>query len=318
MTLLIHFLRSSLIPIQIKVTKLNNWEESYQKRIEDVRNREVRYLKWELAVWGFTLVVTVITPVIAAAATFSTFVLISDQNHLTSSATFSVLLLFSALRFPINYAGRLIGRAAQAVGSIRRLTSFLSREIRPSDDLPLAYEQPVPPTEQPPSIRSTEQETSVTHPPGHLSVENGTFRIGVPKLKNPNTGVYDEGMARMGFELSGVNFTVKPGQILAVCGPVGSGKTTLTLGLIDEIQALPDTVVTMCGRAAYVSQTPFILNTTLRENILFGLPFDHHRYNHVLDACCLRADIEQLGGAGDLTEIGERGVTLSGGTKSSG
>ena len=62
-----------------------------------------------------------------------------------------------------------------------------------------------------------------------------------------------------------------------------------------------------------MSQTPFILNATLRGNILFGLPYDADWYGKVLDACCLRPDLEQLGEAGDLTEIGERGVTLSGG-----
>ena len=70
----------------------------------------------------------------------------------------------------------------------------------------------------------------------------------------------------------------------------------------------------MKGKVAYVSQTAFIMNTTLRENVLFGEPYDKARYESVLDACCLWPDIELLGEAGDLTEIGERGVTLSGGT----
>lgn len=69
----------------------------------------------------------------------------------------------------------------------------------------------------------------------------------------------------------------------------------------------------MKGKVAYVSQTAFIMNTTLRENVLFGEPYDKSRYESVLEACCLWPDIELLGEAGDLTEIGERGVTLSGG-----
>ena len=69
----------------------------------------------------------------------------------------------------------------------------------------------------------------------------------------------------------------------------------------------------MNGKVAYVPQTPFILNSTLRENIIFGLPFNRKLYDRVIHACCLRKDIEQLGDAKDLTEIGERGVTLSGG-----
>jgi ABC-type multidrug transport system fused ATPase/permease subunit len=67
------------------------------------------------------------------------------------------------------------------------------------------------------------------------------------------------------------------------------------------------------GKVAYASQVSFIINATLRENILFGSPFEEDIYNRVLDSCCLRPDIAQIGPAGDLTEIGERGVTLSGG-----
>lgn len=85
-------------------------------------------------------------------------------------------------------------------------------------------------------------------------------------------------------------------------------------GIIDEVPAgSAETEVSIKGSIAYVSQTPFILNTTIRENILFGRPFNQDLYDRVLDACCLCPDLDQLGGARDFTEIGERGVTLSGG-----
>jgi ABC-type multidrug transport system fused ATPase/permease subunit len=80
---------------------------------------------------------------------------------------------------------------------------------------------------------------------------------------------------------------------------------------------LMDSSVRTRGRVSLVSQTPFILNSTLRENVLFGLPFEKEVYERVLDVCCLRQDIKQLGEFEDLTEIGERGVTLSGGTYAS-
>ena len=65
---------------------------------------------------------------------------------------------------------------------------------------------------------------------------------------------------------------------------------------------------------AYVAQTPFILNTTLRENVLFGKRFDDKRYRSVLSACALMPDIAQLA-QGDQSEIGEKGINLSGGQK---
>jgi hypothetical protein len=74
-----------------------------------VRQREVQFLRYELAAWATTLVVMVTSPVLATASTFTVYVLIDDNNSLTAARTFSVLLLFSALRFPINFFGRFIG-----------------------------------------------------------------------------------------------------------------------------------------------------------------------------------------------------------------
>jgi ATP-binding cassette subfamily C (CFTR/MRP) protein 1 len=91
------------------VTKLNNYEANYQARVTKIRDSELSLLRKELAVWALTLVVTVSSPLIATAGTFILYVLLDDENILTASRTFSVLLLFAALRFPINYAGRLAG-----------------------------------------------------------------------------------------------------------------------------------------------------------------------------------------------------------------
>jgi ABC-type multidrug transport system fused ATPase/permease subunit len=93
----------------MKVTKLNSYEENYKKRVLEARNKELVYLRQELRVWGLSLVLIVVSPILASAVTFAFFVLIDEDNILTASTSFSVLLLFSALRFPINLAGRLLG-----------------------------------------------------------------------------------------------------------------------------------------------------------------------------------------------------------------
>lgn len=84
--------------------------------------------------------------------------------------------------------------------------------------------------------------------------------------------------------------------------------------LIGDVNSTSE--IEMHGNAAYASQTPFILNATLRENVLFGKSYDKEYYDKVIEACMLLPDLQQLGAAKDLTEIGERGVTLSGGQKS--
>lgn len=91
------------------MTKLNNYEKSYQERVEKVREAELGMLRSEMAVWATTLTITVSSPVLATAAAFTTYVLTDEDHILTAAKAFAVLLLFAALRFPINYAGRLIG-----------------------------------------------------------------------------------------------------------------------------------------------------------------------------------------------------------------
>jgi hypothetical protein len=77
--------------------------------VTEARQQEIFYLRRELAVWASTLFIMVMSPVVATAATFSVYVLVSEDNILTAAMSFSVLLLFAALRFPINYAGRFAG-----------------------------------------------------------------------------------------------------------------------------------------------------------------------------------------------------------------
>lgn len=91
------------------MTKLNCYEDKYQKIATEAREKEMYHLQKEMAVWALTLVLIVISPMIATAVTFAVYVLIDEGNILTASKSFSVLLLFSALRFPINFAGRLVG-----------------------------------------------------------------------------------------------------------------------------------------------------------------------------------------------------------------
>lgn len=98
-----------------------------------------------------------------------------------------------------------------------------------------------------------------------------------------------------------------------VVGPVGSGKSSYIQAILGE---MPKTSgeITISGTVAYVSQEAFIVNTTVRENIIFGKPFDMDKYKKVLETSALMPDLHQFT-AGDRTEIGERGVNLSGGQK---
>ncbi|EIE19385.1 P-loop containing nucleoside triphosphate hydrolase protein [Coccomyxa subellipsoidea C-169] len=101
------------------------------------------------------------------------------------------------------------------------------------------------------------------------------------------------------------------GSLTALVGDVGSGKSSLLAAVLGELQGVAGRV-RVCGSLAYVPQQPWIMSGTLRDNILFKRPFEESRYGVVLEACCLDADMRALP-AGDLTHVGDRGTTLSGG-----
>ena len=119
---------------------------------------------------------------------------------------------------------------------------------------------------------------------------------------------------RAGDVLSGVSWEVPRGSFQVVVGPIGCGKTTLLCGILGEVEHRSGAALYRDEGVAYVSQTPFVMNATLKENIVFGAAFDEARYRRVVEGCALLPDIAALPG-GDLTEIGEQGINLSGGQK---
>ncbi|XP_074307059.1 ABC transporter C family member 4-like [Silene latifolia] len=113
--------------------------------------------------------------------------------------------------------------------------------------------------------------------------------------------------------LKDINLNINKGQLSAIVGTVGSGKSSLISSLLGEMHRVSGKVG-VSGTTAYVAQTSWIQNGTIEENILFGLPMNRHKYGEVLRVCCLVKDMELME-FGDQTEIGERGINLSGGQK---
>lgn len=123
--------------------------------------------------------------------------------------------------------------------------------------------------------------------------------------------------------LQDINFSIEPGMLVAVVGPVGSGKSSLLSAILGEMEPLNDSKVhipqseaskSTSGFVSYCSQSPWVVNDTLRGNIIFGREYDEQRYKKIIELCALVDDFAILP-AGDMTEIGERGINLSGGQK---
>jgi ABC-type multidrug transport system fused ATPase/permease subunit len=133
-----------------------------------------------------------------------------------------------------------------------------------------------------------------------------TFGENVERVKVEN-GIFSWAK-QDGTRLGPITMTVSDGELLAVVGAVGSFKSTLISALLGDPYKLDGEII-IRGSIAYVPQTPWIMNSTVRENILFGLPFDQKVYTQTIYACGLAQDFLSLI-AGDLTEIGERGINL--------
>ncbi|CDP21981.1 unnamed protein product, partial [Coffea canephora] len=110
-----------------------------------------------------------------------------------------------------------------------------------------------------------------------------------------------------------LNFMIRKGELAAIVGTVGSGKSSLLASILGEMDKISGKL-RVCGTTAFVAQTSWIQNGTIQENILFGLSMNQERYKEVLRVCCLEKDLDMME-FGDQTEIGERGINLSGGQK---
>ena len=133
--------------------------------------------------------------------------------------------------------------------------------------------------------------------PAVLSVSNLTYKL---ELERENRFILDK-----------IQFTLPSQSLTVITGPVGSGKSTLLSAIAGEVSDISGTI-TCQGTVVYVPQIAWIFSGTIRENILFGQPYDEPKYNRIIEACALNEDIQRFPDC-DQTVVGERGEVLSGG-----
>ncbi|XP_022257786.1 canalicular multispecific organic anion transporter 2-like, partial [Limulus polyphemus] len=214
-------------------------------------------------------------PFMIALASFVTYVLMDEENILDASTAFVSLTLLNMIRFTLILLPELISNIVQTRVSLVRLNRFLvSEEVDPNCVGELVGEE----------------DEAISMDDTSLSWS----RSSDPILKD-------------------IRLHVKKGQLVAVVGQVGTGKSSLLLALLGEMYKLTG-FINLNGSVAYVPQQAWIQNCTVRQNILLKSSLNNKCYQELLDACSLRSDLSMLPG-GDLTEIGEKGVNLSGGQK---
>jgi multidrug resistance-associated protein (MRP) len=267
----------------IKVIKLYAWENHFIEAVFGIRRDELKVLRSSAFLGAFASFTFMCAPFLVAVVTFGTFVLVNLNNHdpdgqLTSERAFVALSLFNILRFPLVMLPFVVSSSVEASVSVKRLRTFLKKPEVDPDNVDYSPNHPV---DGGPAV----------------GIEGGEFTWETPQ--NPT--------------LSKMNLKIKQGQLVAVVGQVGAGKSSLLSAILGEMEKLQGRV-TVRGRVAYVPQQAWIQNNTVKGNILFGKPMDGTYYDRTLRACALGPDLEILPG-GDMAEIGEKGINLSGGQK---
>ncbi|KAF9533202.1 hypothetical protein CPB83DRAFT_846042 [Crepidotus variabilis] len=287
----------------LRMIKLFGWEGKMTKRIEQKREEELSWL-WKVKVLRIMTSATSLTiPTVTMLVTYMSYAVLMKEE-LTASTIFSSMAVFSILReqlFRISWQTMLI---IDAKVSLDRVNDFI-HDAELLDTFENLKEHP-----EKPQLT----ETSSDNEDLNIGFKNATFSWSLDEEDGsltPSSRHY-----RLHIE---EEVLFKRGKINLIIGPTGCGKTSMLMALLGEMHfmpANPDSWFNLPRKdgVAYASQESWVQNATIRDNILFGSPYNEERYKKVIDQCALQRDLE-LFEAGDATEVGERGLTLSGGQK---
>ncbi|KAL7753938.1 hypothetical protein RI367_000870 [Sorochytrium milnesiophthora] len=279
--------------------KLFATESHYIQRINEYRDKEQGLLRKMQTGLSAVFGVTDGLSTVIAAVSFGVYVATAKSDApLDSTRVFTSLLYFKLLDMPLNSVLHIFARGTRSLVSYRRLASFLgSPEIEPDA---VVYSPDAAGNLT--AARVIDGSFSWQRDPSEESVAKSSVQA------EPN-----EAEDASPFSLTNINVDFAQGKLTAIVGRVGQGKTSLLHALLGEMVKQHGRVE-VNGRVAYVAQQAWIVNGTLRENILMGAPMDEHLYRRTLYACSLVPDLKVLE-QGDMTPIGDKGINLSGGQK---
>lgn len=263
----------------MKSIKLYAWSTAFINKLNYVRNeQELKTLRKIGASQAFANFTWSTTPFLVSCSTFTVFVLTKDEP-LTTDIVFPALTLFNLLGFPLAVLPMVITSIIEATVAVGRLTSFFTAEELQADAV------------QTRSCAANIGDESVR-------IRDATF-------------TWNRNESRTCLE--DIDFVAHKGELSCVVGRVGAGKSSFLQAILGDIWKLHGEVV-VHGTTAYVAQAPWVMNATVKENITFGHRWDPHFYQRTVHACAFVEDLKTLPD-GDQTEVGERGISLSGGQK---
>ncbi|WWC68639.1 uncharacterized protein I206_102570 [Kwoniella pini CBS 10737] len=278
----------------LRMIKMFGWEDRIKDRIAAKREDEL-HLIWQRRLMTLAVIIlNQVLPVLTMVVTFAMYTLVQGKQ-LSAATVFTSMVVFELVKSQMGMCFYLINSFVTAWVSIQRMDKFLT-----SSELIDEYSEGKIAT-----IRSSEQLEAETE--GLIRIQNATFSWGA--LEDGNT---------QDFSLRIPEVTFVKHRINLITGPTGSGKSSLLKALVGELHFeqkqgsffhLPRE-----GGVSYAAQESWCMSDSIKDNILFGEPYEHDRYVQTLRACALEPDLK-LFDDGDETEVGEKGITLSGGQK---
>ncbi|KAF9971485.1 hypothetical protein BGZ73_005585 [Actinomortierella ambigua] len=313
----------------IKTVKLYGWEDSFRSKIQNVRQSEIQALRKLGINFSFMSIIFSGLSMMVSLVTFTVYALVGGPNFthgdMSPQVVFVSLTLFGLLSDPITTLGQVMSELVGLRVATKRIETFLlAEEI--SDDNVERYDFPsvLDPSiavieirdgtfawakEQPinePCLVAETTPTGKTLPPS-----------AVPSLAGAGSSLDSSPSAMDTADrpstLKNIQLAIPMGSLTAIVGRIGMGKSSMISAIVGDMYKRQG-IVRVFGRVAYVPQQAWIINASLQDNIIFGMPFDQDKYDRIIYAAGLKPDIEMLP-AGDQTEIGERGINLSGGQK---
>ncbi|KAJ3360077.1 hypothetical protein GGF32_008665 [Allomyces javanicus] len=258
-----------------KTLKLFGWTRYMRDRILGIRDQEIDQLKAGMRVNAYQMALSDVMPYLSTFSTFAVYALTQPANSLTPDRVFVTLSLFSIVENEIQVILWGWSPLVEAKASMDRLGTFLRKPERD------AYvDHQLDDCTSPVAIEVTGAQFAFAESKPVLTIDH----LAIPR-----------------------------GSVTAVVGKIGSGKSALLSAILGEMDRL-DGQVTVRGTVAYVAQQPWIQQMSVRDNILFGRAFDQARYDAVLGACALTTDVARMPRS-DMTVVGEKGITLSGGQR---
>ncbi|XP_051881887.1 multidrug resistance-associated protein 4 isoform X2 [Pristis pectinata] len=259
----------------MRIIKMYAWEKPFTSLITQIRKKEIAKVLQSSYLRALNMASFLIASKMILFFTFLVYVLLG--NTITASRVFVTVSLYGAVRLTVTlFFPAAIQTVSEGLISIRRIKEFLILD-------------------------------EIKKPNEGVNNSENVYSVHLQDL----TCYWDKTMEAP--SLQNISFSIRPGELLAVIGPVGAGKSSILAAILGELSKQSG-ILDVKGKIGYCAQQPWVFPGTVRTNILFGKEYQKAKYEKVITACALKKDLELLQD-GDLTQIGDRGVTLSGGQK---